>query len=108
LITGVNGFIANHIAKTLYAHGYTLMLLDRTFDSDHKHFWESQQVLLLELSQKIQTLLPQIKLEVSTIPTTQLRATLKSEKLQTLGFTYWTPFETGLAQVIQLQQGVTA
>ncbi len=49
LITGANGFVANHIAKTLHAHGYTLILLDRDFDHDHKTYWSSRQVLLFEL-----------------------------------------------------------
>jgi UDP-glucose 4-epimerase len=72
------------------------------------HLVSSQQFSALELAQKIQLLLPQIRLEISTTPLTQLRAPLKGERLQTLGFTEWTPFETGLSQVIAKHQGVAA
>jgi UDP-glucose 4-epimerase len=72
------------------------------------HLVSPEQFSPLELAQKIQMLLPSTRLEVSTTPLTQLRAPLKSERLQTLGFMEWTPFETGLAQLIQAQRGVAA
>jgi UDP-glucose 4-epimerase len=48
LITGANGFVANHVAKALHQRGYNLVLLDRTFDARHQRFWLQKSVRLIE------------------------------------------------------------
>jgi UDP-glucose 4-epimerase len=48
LITGANGFVANHIAQTLQQRGYTLILLDRAFDLERQRFWSPRGVGLIE------------------------------------------------------------
>jgi nucleoside-diphosphate-sugar epimerase len=77
---------------------------------NHKlyHLVSEESFSALELAQKIQQVLPSVRLEFDAQPLTQLRAPLKSERIQELGFSDWTPFEVGLRNVIETYQGVAA
>jgi nucleoside-diphosphate-sugar epimerase len=70
------------------------------------HFVSEESFSALELAQKIQEVLPEVRLEPDFKPTTQLRAPLKSKHIQELGFSDWTPFDVGLRHVIEARQGV--
>jgi UDP-glucose 4-epimerase len=48
LITGANGFVANHVARALHQRGYNLVLLDRAFDAERQRFWLKKSVRFIE------------------------------------------------------------
>jgi UDP-glucose 4-epimerase len=68
------------------------------------HFVSKESFTPLQLAQKIQQHLPDVKLELSKEVTAQLRSPLQSERLQDFNFSAWTPFDMGLKQVIRSQQ----
>jgi UDP-glucose 4-epimerase len=68
------------------------------------HFVSNERFTALQLAQKIQQHLPDIKLELTKEVTTQLRSPLQTERLQEFNFSDWTSFEVGLKHVIRTQQ----
>ena len=91
------------------AHLFDLILKKPVPEYTLYHFVSKQQFTALELAQKIQQHVPEVKLELSNDPIRQLRSPLQTERLPELGFSDWTPFDKGLPQVIGAQHcGVIA
>lgn len=68
------------------------------------HLVSNESFTALEIAQKIQQELVNIKLELSQGKATQLRGLLTSKYLSEAGFTHWTPFDEGLKKVIDKQK----
>lgn len=80
-------------------------LLETTAAHRLYHLVSPERFTATEIAHTIKDLLPDVRLDPSDAPLTQLRTPLTSRYLPDLNFSTWTPFDSGLKQVLQAQPG---